>query len=131
MGGAGTRGGDGQWGGADWEGETGRGTRAGKGQEWGGEHGGVGGEGETKTVRLGVRNGEGEMGKGAMGRGDGEGLKGRGRWERGQIKVRGRRRGKRRGDFTDGYDEMSWWKEVTEFSDFFTRATPGTPASLY
>ena len=52
---------------------------------------------------------EGGNGKGRRG-----GLKGRG--ERGDR--RGRRRGKRRGDFTDGYDEMPGWKEVTEFSDF-------------
>ena len=40
------------------------------------------------------------------------------------AKGRRRRRGKMRGDFTDGYDEMPGltygmlgWKEVTEFSD--------------
>ena len=33
-------------------------------------------------------------------------------------RVGGRRRGKRRGDFTGGYDEMPGWNEVTEFSDF-------------
>ena len=50
---------------------------------------------------------------------------GRGRWGGGNrkgetekgTKVRGRRRGKRRGDFTDGYDEMPGWNEVTVFSD--------------
>ena len=62
---------------------TGRDRRAGKGQEWGGEHGGIGGEGETRRVRLGGGNREGEMGKGA-GRGDGEGLMRRERQERGQ-----------------------------------------------
>ena len=39
--------------------------------------------------------------------GDGEGATGRG--ERGLDKWRGRRRGKRRGDFTDGYDGMPGW----------------------
>ena len=37
---------------------------------------------------------------------------GRGRWggdNRKGANGRGRRRGKRRGDFTDGYDEMPWW----------------------
>ena len=34
------------------------------------------------------------------------------------AKGRGRRRGKRRGDFADGYDEMQGWNEVTQFSDF-------------
>ena len=61
---------------------------------------------------------------------------GRGRWVGGNrkgetgkgSKGRGRRRGKRRGDFTDGYDEMPGWNEVTLFS-LFTRAMPGTPAS--
>ena len=48
------------------------------------------------------------MGKGAMGR--------------------GRRRGKRRGDFIDGYDEMPGWKEVTEFSDFVYLCNAGYPS---
>ena len=34
-----------QWGGTDWDGETGRDRRAGKGQEWGGEWGGEDEEG--------------------------------------------------------------------------------------
>ena len=44
--------------------------------------------------------GEEEMERGAMGKGA------TGRWERGKRwgMGRGRRRGKRRGDFTDGYD---------------------------
>ena len=77
---------------------------------------------------------------------------GRGRWRGGQreggdgegatkggtgklAKGRGRRRGKRRGDFT--YEMLGWtygmpgWNEVTDFLTLFTRATPGTPASLY
>ena len=34
--------------------------------------------------------------------------------------------------FTDGYDEMPGWNEVTVFSDScLPRATPGTPASIY
>ena len=86
-------------------------------------HGGVGGRG-----RRGGLDWEEEMGKGAMAKGDREGLTGRGIRERG--KGEGEKKGKRRGDFTDGYDEMPGWKEVTVFS-LFTRATPGTPASLY
>ena len=62
---------------------------------------------------------------------------GRGRWGGGnrkgetgkRVKGRGRRRGKRRGDFTDGYDEMPGWNEVSEFS-LFTCATPATQASI-
>ena len=49
------------------------------------------------------------------------------------AKVRGRR-GKRRGDFTDGYDEMPVWTYVEclgrirlqSFLTLFTRATPDT-----
>ena len=52
--------------------------------------------------------GEEEMERGAMGKG---GKMGRG--QRGGGKEvgmgRGRRRGKRRGDFTDGYDGMPGW----------------------
>ena len=124
-------------------GATGGGDRNGggngEGETWMGKRGGAevlaragSGEGETGRVRLGEAMGrergamrierwldgkrKGETGKGAKGRG---------------------RRGKRRGDFTDGYDEMpGWtygiagWNEVTEFS-LFARATPGTPASQY
>ena len=51
-------------------------------------------------------------GKGEMGRG---------------AKGRGRKRDKRRGDFTDGYDEMPGWNEVTEFSDFVYPCNAGYP----
>ena len=86
------------------------------------------GEGETGRLNLEGGNGEGEMWRGAIGMGrewqwgggqreeemergavgkrgeDGKGATGRGeRW------GRGRRRGKRRGDFTDGYDGMPGW----------------------
>ena len=44
------------------------------------------------------------------------------------AKVRGRRRGKRRGDFTDGYDEMPGWNKVTEFSDFVYPCNAGYPS---
>ena len=47
------------------------------------------------------------MGRGRFEGGDEEGATGRGR--RGWDKGRGRRRGKRRGDFTDGYDGMPGW----------------------
>ena len=72
------------------------------------------GEGEMGRVRLGWGNGKEEMGRRQQVGETGKGAKGR-----------GRRRGKRRGDFTDGYDEMPWytygmpkWNEVTVFSDF-------------
>ena len=79
-------------------------------------------------------NGEGEMERGATGRGrwGGEmemGEMGRGRWGGGNeggdgklAKGRGRRRGKRWGDFT--YEMLGWtygmpgWNEVTDFFDF-------------
>ena len=67
----------------------------------------------------------------AMGRGRwGEGNKKGETWSKGEQ----RRRGKRRGDFTDGYDEMpGWtygmpgWNEVTEFSDFVYPCNAGYP----
>ena len=46
--------------------------------------------------------------------------------------------GKRRGDFTDGYDDMPGWTDgslggmkLQSFLTLFTRATPGIPASIY
>ena len=53
--------------------------------------------------RFGVGQWEGGTGREKGGGGDKEGATGRG--DRG----RGRRRGKRRGDFTDGYDRMPGW----------------------
>ena len=91
----------------DGEGETGMGRREG-GQR------GVGGGGVEELARA--RSREGEVGrvdkKEWGGRGEtGRGAMGRGRWrlynEGGD--GRGRRRGKRRGHFTDGYDGMSGW----------------------
>ena len=60
----------------------------------------------------------------------------RGRWGVGNrkgktvkwAKGRGRKRGKRRGDFTDGYDEEPGWNEVTEFSDFVYQCNAGYPS---
>ena len=48
------------------------------------------------------------------------------------------RRGKRRGDFTDGYHEMPRWTymeclggmRLQSFLTLFTHATPGAPASI-
>ena len=57
------------------------------------------------------------MGRGQQEGGDGEGHKGK-----------GRRRGKRRGDFTDGYDEMPGWNEVTVFADFVYPCNAGYPS---
>ena len=68
--------------------------------------------------------------------GRGRGAMGRGGWRGGNRKVgagkgakgRGRRRGKRRGDFTDGYDEMRRWNEVTQVSDFVYPCNAGYPS---
>ena len=151
---------------------------------WGGVDGN--GEGETGRGNLEGGNGEGSnrdgrrvaMEKGAMGKGGGDG-KGRGRWEGGNGErakgkevgmEMGRRRGKIRGDFTDGYDGMPGWTHSIGLMNgckqieclrwqrlsrsliatrtwnawvewgyrvfwlmvtLFTRATPGTPASIY
>ena len=87
------------------------GSGGGGGEEGGQEGGGCGG---------GDGNWEREMGRGQWGGGDweeqrgggdGEGAMGR-RWGGGNEKAemrRGRRRSKRRGDFTDGYDGMPMW----------------------
>ena len=66
-----------------------------------------------------------------MERGRGRGAMGRGRCGGGNrkwAKGRGRKRGKRRGDFTDGYDEEPGWNEVTEFSDFVYPCNAGYPS---
>ena len=90
-------------------------------------------------------NGEGETGMGKRGgvkvlakAGSGEGETGRGQQEGEDSKGangRGRTRGKRRGDFTDGYDEMPRWtygmpgsNEVTKFSDFVYPCNAGYPS---
>ena len=81
----------------EWKGATARRRWGGKqqgGEQQGLEESGIG-EGDN---RKGV-NGEGKMGRGIW-----EGGKG----ERGGVGKR-RRRGKRRGDFTDGYDGMPGW----------------------
>ena len=67
-------------------------------------------EGEDRKEGGGRRdrNGEEETDKGEWGQGDGEGGNGEGgngEWERGGATGRGRR-GKKREDFTDGYDGM-------------------------
>ena len=60
-----------------------------------------------------------------------------GRWEGGngeggmmkEVEMgRGRRRGKRRGYFTDGYDEMPGWNEVTVLADFVYPCNAGYPS---
>ena len=45
--------------------------------------------------------------------------------------MEGRRRGKRRGDFIDGYDEMPGWNEVTVFSDFCLPVQCRVPQLVY
>ena len=110
-------------------------------QEWGNGEGetGMGKWGGIEVLaRAGSREGEmgrdnlegkGGNGKGEMGRGQQEG--GDSKWANG----RGRRRGKRRGNFTDGYDEMPrWtygmpgWNEVTKFSHFVYPCNAGYPS---
>ena len=96
-------------------------------------------------------NGVGEMERGAtgrgrwgeeMGRGYGDGGNGKGEMRRGKrkgetgklAKGRGRTRGKRRGDFTDGYEMLGWtygmpvWDEVTELFDFVYPCNAGYPS---
>ena len=118
-------------------------------------------EGETLRGRRGVGdqegdegeggNGVGEMERGAtgrgrwgeeMGRGDGDGGNGKGEMRRGKrkgetgklAKGRGRTRGKRKGDFTDGYEMLGWtygmpvWNEVTELFDFVYPCNAGYPS---
>ena len=80
------------------------------------------------------------MRRGRLRRGNREGKAGNWKREGQQEGGKGeeRRRGKRRGDFTDGYEEMPEWTYgmlggmmLQSFLTLFTRATPGTPASLY
>ena len=100
-----SREGSGRWGG--WTGRR---------EEWGG----VDGNGERETGRENLEGGNGKgsnrdrkrvaMERGAM-------LKGGGRWEGGnreggkgkEVRTGMERRGKRREDFTDGYDGMPGW----------------------
>ena len=60
---------------------------------------------------------KGRWGGGKQEEGDGEGGKGK-----------GEKKGKRKGDFTDGYDEMPGWNKVTEFSDFVYPCNAGYPS---
>ena len=98
----------------------------------------------TMGRRLGGGNGEGKMGRGATGRGRWEGGKGEGkkkgqeeeafyRWIR--FNVIGYRIELKANSMLGATEVqahvMPGWNEVTEFSDFVCRATPGTPASLY
>ena len=99
-----------------WQGlKAGRGVESGRWGGWTGRRGDSNGEVETGRGNLrGQRGGgqcEEEMERGAVG-------KVGGRWEGGNGKGgkmkevgmgRGKIRGKRRGDFTDGYDGMPGW----------------------
>ena len=101
----------------------------------GGQRGGLdgergNGEGEMERGATGRGRWGGEMEMGEMGRGDGEGAT---RGETGKLaKGRGRRRGKRRGDFT--YEMLGWtygmpgWNEVTDFFDFVYLCNAGYPS---
>ena len=82
------------------------------------------------------------MGRGRWRGGQREGGDGEGRWRWGKfeggdrevVKGEGQKKGQEEGDFT--YEMLGWtygmpgWNEVTDFLTLFTRATPGTPASL-
>ena len=115
-------------------GEMGRGA-TGWGRWGGGQRGGLdgergNGEGEMERGATGRGRWGGEMEMGEMGRGDGEGAT---KGETGKLaKGRGRRRGKRRGDFT--YEMLGWtygmpgWNEVTDFFDFVYPCNAGYPS---
>ena len=82
----------------------------------------------------------GATGRGEMGRGDGDGGNGMGEMGKGATKGemgklakgRGRRRGKRRADFT--YEMLGWtygmpgWNEVTDCFDFVYPCNAGYPS---
>ena len=92
-----------------------RGRSSGKGQEWGGEMG---------RDRLGGGNGEGGNEKGEMGREQQEGGTGKGQRKGGEEGARGK-----------GISQMDMMKclggmRLQSFLTLFTRATPGTPASI-
>ena len=117
------------------------------------------GSGQVWRVDMKDVGGEGETGKGAMGRGRLGGATGRGRrggrdGERGNGRRRWRGGNGEEDDWEDGIGEGRWgrvngegavgregerwgqahrmpgWHEVTIFLTLFTRATPGTPASI-
>ena len=99
----------GQRGGRDRDGEMGRGrevlARAGSG------------EGETGRVRLGGGNRKGETMEGAKGRGE-EGARGEGISQMDMMKC------------LVGHMECLGGMRLQSFLTLFTRATPGTPASI-
>ena len=146
----GGRWGEEQRGRGDWERAMGRGRSAvRRGRQGLGNR-----EGDTGRGRRGVGDQEGDDGEGGNGVGEMErGATGRGRWgeemgkwegemrrgkrkgETGKLaKGRGRTRGKRRGDFTDGYEMLGWtygmpvWNEVTEFFYFVYPCNAGYPS---
>ena len=95
--------GNGRGGGGDREGESGRGQRGGGDVEGSNRDGKRVGNGEGDNVRRRWRGGQwGRGGRWEGGNGEGGKMK--------EVGMgRGRRRGKRRGDFTDGYDGMPGW----------------------
>ena len=105
-----------QWGGGIWKGEMGRGAiGTGRGWQWGG------GQREEEMEKGGNGEGEGEMERGQQERGG----RGRGQREGGEEGARG-----------EGISQMDMMKclggmRLQSFLTLFTRATPGTPASLY
>ena len=85
----------------------------------------VSGEGETWRVRLGGGNGEGEGGNGEGGRGQQEGGDDEG----------GKGEGEKKGARGESISHMDMMKclagmRLQSFLTLFTRATPGTPASI-
>ena len=86
------------------------------------------------AVLTRVRSGEGEMGRVRLRGGNREGEGGNGKREMGRGQRGGGKEGAR-GDFTDGYDEMSgWiygmfgWNEAKFFSDFVHPCNAGYPS---
>ena len=91
--------------------------------------------GEMERGATGRGRWGGEMGRGDGGNGKGEMRRGKRKGETGKLaKGRGRTRGKRRGDFTDGYEMLGWtygmpvWNEVTELFDFVYPCNAGYPS---
>ena len=128
--------GRGRWGGGKRGGGDGEGEQRGRERQGWGFHGdgyevlAMPGSGHRLTwrVRLGGGNAEGEGGRWEGG--DGPGATGRGGWGSGQ------RGGGEKGARGEGISQMDMMKSLDgmrlqSFLTLFTRATPGTPASLY
>ena len=119
-------------------GEMGRGA-TGWGRWGGGQRGGLdgdrgNGEGEMERGATGRGRWGGEMEMGEMGRGRWGGGNGRGRrgsWQRGGAEEGARGGGISHMKCLGGHMECLGGTRLQIFLTLFTRATPGTPASLY